>query len=195
MNYQLVRPTLKTGDIVLFRGKGLVSLAIMWVCSLFSRRPTQYSHVGMIVREKTRVFILESTTLNGKRGVQLNLFSSTVKAYNGKLTVRQLKTQRTELMVLRLQAFIQNNLGKPYEQHLWELIGASTPWHLFKGNNTDWFCSELIARVYQIWGLIPDNEQEKEFSPQDFGLDGAIDYNLRYSQQPARLGKEIEITK
>ena len=195
MTYSEIRKDLRTGDIVLFRGRGFFSGLICWVCSIFSGKPTQYSHVGMIVKEAGRIMLLESTTLNGKNGVQMNLFSTVLKSYNGKVWVRHLRRKMFAFEIYALEKFITDNIGKPYEKHVWELMAASTPWHIFKGNNKDFFCSELVVKIYQLWKMITTDIDAKEFSPQDFALGGAIDSNLRLSEQAACLSKEIELTR
>lgn len=193
MTYAEIRDDLNTGDVVLFQGTGLFSLVIRWVCSFFSHQPTMYSHVGMIVREGHRILLFESTTLNGKSGVQINPFSTVVKSYKGRLWVRHLRTDLQDWQVKVLTAFIEQSLGKKYDPR--EVISAATPWHVFKGDNKRFFCSELVIRVYQLWKLITTDIYAKEFSPQDFAFLSAVDMNLRFAEQAACLTKEVEITK
>lgn len=192
-NYQLIRDRITTGSIVLFHGKGFFSDMIRLFCSLFSGKKTKYSHIGLLVRKMDRIFIFESTTLNGKNGVQMNLFSQAVKTYKGKMVVRYLCTTLDGLMVIQLNNFIEKNLGKPYEQHILELLGAATPWHIFKGSNKSFFCSELVASVYKMWELMPNSPEAKEFSPQNFAMGEEVDRQLKFSANPACLSSEIEI--
>lgn len=182
MTYAELRATLTTGSIVLFRGKGFVSDMICRICSLFSGKKTKYSHVGMIVADRNRKFVFESTTLNGNKGVQLNLLSTVLRSYKGTIVVRRLYADLTPPQHLALQQFISDSLHKPYERHIFELLGASTPWHLFDDNNSDYFCSELVAKVYQIWGFLPKLPAAKEYSPESFAVNGPVDKELLFYQ-------------
>ena len=192
MKYSSIRPKIHTGTIVLFQGTGLTSDLIRWFCGLFTGKKGTYSHVGMIICDKERRFIFESTTLNGKKGVQLNLLSQAVKTYKGNMFIRTFEGNLTAKQTVELHQFISDNLGKPYEHHIWELIGAATPWTMFKGNNKDFFCSELIAKAYQILGLISKKPDAKEYKPDSFCKDDAIDHQL-FLHADIWLGDEIQV--
>jgi hypothetical protein len=194
MKYASLRPKIDTGSIVLFQGTGFTSNVIRWFCGLFTGKRGTYSHVGMIVCDKERRFIFESTTLNGKNGVQMNLLSKAVKTYKGKMVVRTFEGDLTAKQIIDLRQFISDNLGMPYEKHIWELIASATPWHLFKNNNNkDFFCSELIAKVFQLWDIIAKQPVANEYKPDSFCKDGDIDHKL-FLHSDAWLGDEIQIT-
>ena len=101
--YDEVRERLDTGDIVLFSGKGLISmgLKIGALCT--------WSHVAMAVRVKEPdVVLLYQTTpvckakdfFEGKlkNGVQINVMSEAVNGYNGTVAIRHLNVARTPEM-------------------------------------------------------------------------------------------------
>lgn len=50
IKYRDIRDELDTGDVLLFRGKGLLSAAILWFCSIVRLRRTEYSHIGVILK-------------------------------------------------------------------------------------------------------------------------------------------------
>jgi len=94
--YEEIRAKIRTGDIVLFSGKGGISHGIKLETN------SRWSHVGMALRlpEWDTVLLWESTTLSNlediidgrkKRGVQLVLLSDRMKKYDGEVTVRHLK--------------------------------------------------------------------------------------------------------
>ena len=112
VNYQDIRSTLKTGDIVLYSGHSLFSMAI----KLATR--SSWSHCGMVVKleEYDFITIWESTLLTGikdltsgthKRGVQLMPLSDRVNKYKGDIAIRSLngvefnKKDTVQLMKLR----------------------------------------------------------------------------------------------
>ena len=94
--YESVRDCLKTGDIVLFSGKGGISHAIKLTTN------SMWSHVGMVLRlpRSQAVFLWESTTLTNlkdaidgrvKHGVQLVLLSDRLRTYDGEVSIRRLQ--------------------------------------------------------------------------------------------------------
>ena len=110
--YDDVREQLDTGDIVLFSGKGLISmgLKIGALCT--------WSHVAMVVRVKEPdvALLYQSTPVckakdffegTLKNGVQINVMSEAVKGYNGKVAVRHLSVARTTEMLDSLSRFRQ----------------------------------------------------------------------------------------
>jgi hypothetical protein len=197
MTYEEIRPKLQTFDIVLFRGRGLASLIIRWVCSIFRLRFTKYSHIGLVVLDSERVLLFEAVP----SGVHLVALSDAIAKYDGDVYIRQLVGKRTMKMLHDLYGFIQRTIGKPYEKHLIELMGAATPLHIGSADNTDFFCSELVTRIYQMAGLVSGIPLAKEYEPDDYRLGGSIDKELAmfsdlYDLERAYcLGPEIPIEK
>lgn len=197
MLYSEIRKDLATGDIVLFRGKGLASLIIRWFCSLCRLKFTMYSHIGIVVRERTRILLFEAT-LEGVYPVSL---SAAIKNYGGRVYIRQLKGLRTLKMLGDLRVFMHETLGLPYEKDLLELIGAATPLHIGNADYADFFCSELVSRCYQLWGLLQYIPIAKEYCPDDYRLGGVVDRRLALFTDHTDLnrayclGREIPIEK
>ncbi len=175
--YNKIRGYLKTGDIVLFSGKGGISAGIKW--GTLSR----WSHVGMILslEEYDFVTIWESTTISNinnletnlpKKGVQLVPLSSRVNKYKGDIAIRQLNgvhfsaNNIKDLMALRREVS-----SRPYEESTMELIRAAYDGPLGHNNEEDLsslFCSELVAEAYQRLGLLNDKKPSNEYTPADF---------------------------
>lgn len=179
MQYSQIRNDLKTGDLVLFSGKGMISNVI----KLMTR--SNWSHVGMVVRieDWDAVMLWEATnTKRGKdfysgkpkKGVQLvNLSDRVATALeNGyEVAVRQLHDfeltaeHRKSLAKLR-EAFKH----KEYEESIVELFKSA--YDGFAGSNEEdnssLFCSELVAEAYQTMGLIAQDKASNEFVPKDF---------------------------
>ena len=171
-----MRAKLKTGDVILFSGKGGISAGIKWATL------SRWSHVGMIVvlPEYNFVTVWESTTLSSlvdldtnvpHKGVQLVPLSSRIEGYGGDVAVRQLEgvTFDTE-DVKKLMALRRELAAKDYEQNKIELIKAAYDGPL--GRNAEdlssLFCSELVAEAYQRLGLISEDKPSNEYTPADF---------------------------
>lgn len=171
-----MRAKLKTGDIVLFSGKGGISAGIKWATL------SRWSHVGMIVvlPEYDFVTVWESTTLSSlvdldtkvpHKGVQLVPLSSRIEGYDGEVAVRQLEgisfdeSDLKNLMELRREVS-----GREYEQDQIELIKAAYDGPLGRNSEdlTSLFCSELLAEAYQRLGLLSEEKPSNEYTPADF---------------------------
>ena len=197
--YKKIRPLLQSGDIVLFRGRGIISGLILLFCSLCSRRfkRTKYSHIGMIVVDAGRVMIFESTTLFGSDGVQLNPLSERLQTYKGKVFVRRLICERDERFCGILSRLVSELLGRPYEKDLVELMGAASKIaHLFNGHKSDLssvFCSELVSEIFKREGFLSQSIPPNEYSPEDYDFGGKVDEELYFSDKEVRLSKIVRI--
>lgn len=169
MTYEDLRPTLDTGDIVLFAGKGGISASIKW----FTR--SRWSHVGMVVflREMELLAVWEATTLCNiadvltgvaTKGVQLVPLSERLRRYPGEIAIRRL----VELAALR-----QALRGRPYERRVLDLVRAAYDgWAGANAENlSSLFCSELVAEAYQTMGLLPPDPPSSEYTPHDWSTD------------------------
>ena len=174
--YTEIRDELKTGDIILFSGKGGISAGIKW--GTMSR----WSHVGMILKlpEYDFVTIWESTTLSStidldtnvpRKGVQLVPLSARVNGYDGDIAVRQL--QGVEFGAGSVEALMQLRkevTGRPYEEDTLELIKSAYDGPFGKNSEdlSSLFCSELVAEAYQRLGLVSIDKPSNEYTPADF---------------------------
>ncbi len=208
MKYSDMRQNLKTGDIVLFGGRGLISTGIKWLTR------SKYSHVGMVLNLPVHdmsnlpvsnvVLLWESTTLSkisdvvsgrARRGVQLVPLSERIKSYNGDIiAVRPLQYAKFNAeQMLRLHKLRHNVAGRPYEQSKIELlrsaidIGPDQPEDL-----SSLFCSELVAEAYQEMGLLSSIKPSNEYTPRDFSSEGS---EPLYLYRGAKLGQEVIIEK
>lgn len=166
--YATARTAMKAGDIIAFAGDGFISHMI----NLFTRCPI--SHVGIILRERdaageNRVELLESTTLNGKAGVQRTFLSDRIATYTGRLWWLPLaKRYRNTLDLAKFYAICQMCEGRPYDYRqvahfaLDRLRIISQP-----EDPTKLFCSELAALALKGGGVLPVWLNTAEFRPHD----------------------------
>jgi hypothetical protein len=173
---ETMRAGLKTGDIVLFSGKGGASAGIKW--ATFSR----WSHVGMVVvlPEYDLVTVWESSTLATiadmdtrapNKGVQLVPLSARLEQYDGEIAVRQLMNVEFAQDDIRALMRLRRELaGRRYEEDRIQLVRAA--WDHAFGRNTEdlssLFCSELVAEAYQRLGLLGEDKPSNEYVPADF---------------------------
>jgi len=179
--YEIIRPKLNTGDIILFSGKGGISTGIKWITQC------KWSHVGMVLRliEWDAVLLWESTTLNNiadvesgkeRKGVQLVPLSERIKKYNGKVSVRLLNVNRNQEMLNKLSLLRSEIKGRRYETSKIELFKSAYDGPL--GSNIEdlssLFCSELVAEAYQRMELISEEKSSNEYTPKDFSDVGEL---------------------
>jgi len=164
--------SLETGDIILFRGHSWISYVLEWLGR------SCYSHVGMIIKNPSfmdsslpdGIYLLESGwnplpdsedhTL--KYGVQLHLFSDILtQCAAHSVYVRRLHCERTASFYSRLDTIHKSIHNRPYDLNLWDWLCAlycldihSTLTPGATGNKGAFWCSALIAFVYDELGLI-----------------------------------------
>ena len=171
-----LRAVLRTGDLVLFSGKGGASAGIKW--ATFSR----WSHVGLVVvlpeydfvtvwESSTTTTLLDLDTRQLNKGVQLAPLSARLAQYEGAVAIRRLSGVDfgTE-DIGRLMQLRRELAGRPYEEDKLELIKAAWD-HTFGANSEDLsslFCSELVAEAYQCLGLLGPDKPSNEYVPADF---------------------------
>ncbi len=168
---------LLTGDVLLFAGEG-VSRAIQVLTV------SRWSHVGVVVKRGGRAFVWEATPdtsfdcelcSKAHGGVRLVPLEPRL-ARSGRVDCRQLvgidRPTRNRLRQLTRDGLFQ---GKHYPDYYdRELALAVVDWDLpvFLNREDDekFFCSELVARVYQSVGLFrPDPMyRSNEFTPRSF---------------------------
>ncbi len=183
MSYNEIRDRLDTGDIVLFSGKGLISMGLQ-IGSLCS-----WSHVAIVVKVKDPDVILlyQSTPVckakdfladKPKQGVQINLLSQAIESYKGKVAVRLLNVDRTDEMLKNLNEFRSEMKGRPYEKRIMDMVKAvwDGPFGHVEEDLSSLFCSELVAEAYQRMGLLTPDEQggkaSAEYTPKNFSIQG-----------------------
>ncbi|QDT98675.1 C40 family peptidase [Gimesia aquarii] len=198
--YEEIRDQFKTGDIILFSGKGAFSSMI----KLFSGG--KWSHIGMVIRLPDfddAVLLWESTTLTNTsdvefnssiKGVQLVALSERISRYAGEISLRPLNKPINESMYSDLSQLRHKLSRRPYERDELELLRSA--WDGIAGANSEdlssVFCSELVAEAYQSMGLLPEPPvglPSNEYTPLDFSEARELKLQGDY-----RLKREISIT-
>jgi len=180
--YEAWRPGFRTGDLLAFGGKSRISRGIKALTR------SKVSHVALMLREPLvpgcgdTVWIVESTTevslpdaIHGEllKGVQIHRLSQRIDSYDGEawwwpLPERHHETPGKERMI----AWLLQTHAKRVKYDSWQAIGAGVDfWDAFGGrNNPDFsllFCSELVLKGFQEWGLLDPALNPSEEAPGD----------------------------
>ncbi|MCP5143142.1 MAG: hypothetical protein H6926_07820 [Chromatiales bacterium] len=158
---QELLPTLHTGDLVLFSGRGMVGRAIRFLTG------SHWSHVGMVVRdpEDGRLLVWEATTFSNvadvdtgriHRGVALVPLDEKIRRYPGDVAVRRLRGEFSVGSGLkRVERMIAILRHAPYRNYiLGHLLSYWWPNRSWLGPRAGTFCSELVAVAYQRLGVL-----------------------------------------
>lgn len=197
--YATLRRQLKTGDLVFFAGRGLLSDSVKAVTH------SRWSHVAMVMvlPEYDFVCLWESTALSNLKdlnigrtheGVQLVPLSTRLRTYEGDMALRQLRGVRLSRRDMQKLMALRRRLGgRPYEESTLELMAAAYDGLLGEQNEnlSSLFCSELVAETYQALGLIRGGRKDKpsnEYTPADFA---EATENLPWIR--GQLGPEIRL--
>lgn len=174
--YNEHRGRMKTGDVLLFSGAGLISNLIKFATG------SPWSHVAMVMVDERYDFVtsLESTTLSvvpdlttGRpmKGVQLVPLSQRIETYEGEVAWRPVDAPRDDGTLRRMFDVRREFMGRPYEKNQLELLRSALDWSISPPNQPDTssiFCSELVALAWQAAWWLEDVVPENERTPADF---------------------------
>lgn len=200
-HYDVIRPQLRSGDILLCSGNAFFSRLI--------QKATQsvWSHVAFILRLEAinRVMVLESVESIGVRTVPL---SSYVRNYNGSGKAypgRVLIARHSELKASEVPHLSQaavNLLGYPYDKDEILRIAGRISTKAFGlgwkgdiaaiGQDRAYICSEYAYQCYESVGVMIDYDPAGFVSPADFAKTPAINA-MNFLQMDERLPRKEEI--
>lgn len=189
MKYHEIRKELKTGDLVLFSGSGLVSNIIKAFTG------SRWSHIGMVVmlQEYDFAVLWESTTLSKskdlstgsfKKGVQLAQLSDRINGYDGDIAFRLLNKKVSEYHENELMKFRRLVNSRKYETSYAELLKSAYdgPWGDNHEDLSSLFCSELVAQAYKQMSLIDLAKPSNEYTPADFERFNEFKFGFKLSE-------------
>lgn len=162
--YDDVRNQIKDGDVLMYRGKSLVSRLIR-----FSTR-SKYSHAGLAVWWNKRLMVMEAV---GK-GVIVTPLSANVAHYEGSVEWFTSTQEIPEVDRVKLVQFAQQELGKEYDT--WKLVLFGL--FILLGKNVETrdklmrekklFCSYYVAQAYNAIGRdLKQNVSDRFMTPDD----------------------------
>jgi hypothetical protein len=156
-----IRERMRGGDVLLFRGRGLLS----WI--IRKATGSDFSHAGLVFRFRERVYCLEA--VGG--GVRLAPLSWLVGVYHGEIHYFTLEADPKERQAALGFAFEQ--LCRRYDKIGLVRFGLTLLFGLRRSPHQDdrWFCSELVAQAYRVAGAPLTAELPSYASPADL-IDG-----------------------
>jgi len=148
--YNKYRSQFKDGDILMFKGKGIVSTIIKW------KTKSPYSHAGIVAWWNERLMVLEAV---GK-GVEARPISYLLKHYDGGFDYYRPKkdTGINNDQRKKMTAFAQEQLGKEYATihtikfFLRLLFGLKMTRRDRAKPPGKFFCSQYVSAVYNVGG-------------------------------------------
>lgn len=185
---------LKTGDIVLFTGRGLARGLARW----FSRSP--WTHVGLVLRAPAAAEPLLWEALCGgpRRGTIAAPLAVRMARARDRISVRCLNRPLAASQCERLEALRQEVTERARPRGLFDLIGAAEDgWVGARRDNlgepTD---GELVAEAYQRIGLLDDiargGRAPGDYRPWHFCASHRLDLKNGYALGPELVLRAAE---
>jgi uncharacterized protein YycO len=138
-----VRAAITPGDVLLFRGRGLLS----WLIKKFTH--SDYSHAGLLFRYRERVYCLEAV----RWGVRLSPVSMLLEHYPDGIYYFDLDAAPSVRETALEFGFTR--LCLPYDilGLVWFAVALLFARKRPEEKNERWFCSELVAAAYRSAGF------------------------------------------
>jgi hypothetical protein len=145
---------LKTGDIVLFAGRGLTQGLSRW----FGRSP--WSHVAMVLRasDDAEPRLWEAVCAGPQRGTAVVRLAARLAGFRGRISARCLNRALAPAQCERLEGLRRELAERVARRGLLDLMGAADDGWLGAGPDMlgDPLDGELVALAYQRLGLLDD---------------------------------------
>jgi hypothetical protein len=180
--------SLNTGDILLFRGTGIISKLLEYF------GVSKYSHVGIVLKNPSfinpelqdGIYILESGFHNTpdiennklKKGVQIHHIDDVLKEYSkGTVYVRKLYCERNDVFYKKLNEIHKEIHDKPYDLNICDWIYAKyNLTHTIPENSKfrttkSFWCSALVSYILCELGVIDKDINWSLIAPREFSSD------------------------
>jgi len=163
IEYKNTREEIKNGDILLYKGTGIVSNIIKKITH------SEYSHAGLAVWWNDRLMVMEAV---GK-GVIVTPLSTNIECYHGDVEWFQCSQEISDANRLKMIKFAQAELGKRYSR--WRILQIAFYIFLekpFSENDTFFtskrlFCSFYVASAYNLIKLDLKHNKADHFTTPD----------------------------
>ena len=178
-----IKPEFKTGDLVLFEGKGLFSTLIK------IKTLSKISHVGIILIENGEPVICESTTLSDLpdmdsgefiKGVQKHPLKERIEKYDGKIWHAPILVDLPNEKAMLNWLDVVHSKKVKYDWKQAFLSGFALKHIVSKENFSLLFCSELCFKALKKAGVIAKRFNASQKNPKDI-------YNLAFIEEKRKL--------
>ncbi len=163
IQYDDARSRIRNGDVLLYKGQGIISRLIRWITR------SDYSHAGLAVWWNERLMVMEAV---GK-GVVVTPLSSNIGHYNGDVDWFWCTKEISEEDRTRLVQRAQEELGKRFARCGMLLVGLclALKQPLDKDDtfytSRRFFCSFYVAAAYNSIGLDLRKDRSDGFTTPD----------------------------
>ena len=138
-------------------------------------------------QEAMKKFIIDNNEIFNNKGKKTSKYTSGLSDSNlDNLSKNEIEKQFYSILGLKVDSFVQKAKGKKYFFSIWNYI--------FKGfykekkteniKNKGYFCSELIAAVYNYCEIISNKMNITNYLPSSFAENGDIKFNEGFSLGP-----------
>jgi len=208
IDFETLIRTCDTGDILLFRTKGLISTSIRKITC------AKYDHVGVVIVNKSHCGGREACFLeaSGDRyGVNTHKLRRRLHEWylaDARISYRRLRCRRDKIFQIRTANFIEQVHGLKYGFNIKELILNMKDQQ--PSNKSKFFCSQLVTAFYKHLGFIKSYAKSHNYMPGDFAekecgsrlnlVDAFLEHEISVKKwpkpKPARITSIVEcITK
>jgi hypothetical protein len=176
VDYDTLRPEIRSGDILLCSGSAVISRLIQQVTG------SVWSHVAFVIRLDSleRVMVLESVESAGVRTIPLShyvrRYTPDGKGYPGRLLLaRHRRVQELTPRVLnQMSRFSVDRFGSPYDrQEMLRIVARIVQQPLglddeMVRRNREYICSEYAWECYAAIGIEIESDPRGFVAPKDF---------------------------
>ena len=178
--------TAETGDILLMTTTDTQCAIQRFVTN------SEYDHIAMVVKFHGELKIFQANADEGVSVYNWAQFQACFHQYE-KISLRKLHYHGKAQGHSHLMKFIKSNIGKKYELKALKLIRKSSEDE--QHNTRGYFCSQLVAKVYKILGLLDSEKASRNYWPVDFTMRGGINLlksAFLGSERPIILNKHLK---
>ncbi len=185
---------LKTGDLVLFTGRGLISNLWQWLGR------SAWTHVALVLREPNDAEpqLWEADREGPRRGTRVVRLAVRMAEFRGRMSARCLNRPLASAQCRRLETLQREMAERSRAPGLLDLMGAADDGWLGGrrdklGDPTD---AELVAEAYQRLGLLDDvahgGPLPSAYRPRQFAESHDLPLKNGYALGPELLLRDVE---
>jgi hypothetical protein len=179
IEYEKIRPFLKTGDIFFASG----SYAFSGVIQKLTK--SVWSHVAVIYKDEElgRILVLEAEPSVGIRLIPLSKYLKDYrgkkKPYKGEVAIAQINSELPKEHLNKGISFGLDELTRPYDNYEIVRIMMRILFHISRRErNRNYICSELVRDIFAKAGVIMQY-QDTYISPNNIGTDKRVEMKYR----------------
>ena len=173
-SYEVIRGTIKAGDILFCKGEYGISKAIRKVSG------SDFSHVAFVFPWNDRIMVIESVEDDGVRAVPLshylNNYENSGEAYNGSLYLGRVNQEIEESDVKTILGRAADLLNRKYDKEAIFKIAVRVITGLGRDKaNDEYICSEFVDVCFQDIGITFQRDPKGFIFPEHIAADPKVE--------------------